>query len=143
MLGITTLVMRSSLKGTTTRSAAQIAEDAEMLGGSIGTSSGSEGFGWSISVAVEHLEAAAELLADVVFNAVIPDDAFDTERSVALSDLAAIRDDMFRFPMRLVMSAAYDGHPYARSPLGKEESLRAMTAEQGREWYRSHFSPLR
>ena len=139
MLGVTTLVMRSTLKGTTTRSAAQIAEDAEMLGGSISTSVGSEGFGWSISVAVEHLEAAAELLADVVFNAVIPADAFDTERSVALSDLAAMRDDMFRFPMRLVMSAAYDGHPYARSPLGKEESLRALTAEQGREWFRSHI----
>jgi zinc protease len=139
MLGVTTLVMRSTLKGTTTRTAAQIAEDAEMLGGSIGTSVGSEGFGWSISVAVEHLEAAAELLADVVFNAIIPDDAFETERSVALSDLASIRDDMFRFPMRLVMSAAYDGHPYSRSPLGKEESLRALTAEQGREWYRTHI----
>jgi zinc protease len=139
MLGITTLVMRSSLKGTTTRTAAQIAEDAEMLGGSISTSVGSEGFGWSISVAVEHLEAAAELLADVVFNAIIPDDAFDTERSVALSDLAAIRDDMFRFPMRLVMAAAYDGHPYARSPLGKDASLRTLTAAQGREWYRSHI----
>ncbi len=139
MLGVTTLVMRSSLKGTATRTAAQIAEDAEMLGGSIGTSVGSEGFGWSISVAVEHLEAAAELLADVVFNAVIPYDSFETERSVALSDLAAIRDDMFRFPMRLVVSAAYDGHPYARSPLGKEESLRALTVEQGREWYRTHI----
>jgi len=137
--GITTLVMRSTLKGTTTRSAAQIAEDAEMLGGSISTSVGSEGFGWSISVAVEHLEAAAQLLADVVFNAVIPADALETERSVALSDLSALRDDMFRFPMRLVMSGAYGDHPYSRSPLGKEESLREITIENAREWYRSHI----
>ncbi len=139
MAGITTLVMRSTLKGTTTRTAAQIAEDAEMLGGSIGTSVGSEGFGWSISVAVEHLEAAAQLLADVVFNAVIPADALETERSVALSDIAALRDDMFRFPMRLVMSAAYGDHPYSRSPLGREESLRSIKVEQVREWYRSHI----
>ncbi|MEO5903334.1 MAG: pitrilysin family protein [Gemmatimonadaceae bacterium] len=137
--GITTLVMRSSLKGTTTRSAAQIAEDAEMLGGSISASVGSEGFGWSISVAVEHLEAAAQLLADVVFNAVIPADALETERSVALSDLSALRDDMFRFPMRLVMSGAYGDHPYSRSPLGKEESLRAITLDGAREWYRSRI----
>ena len=135
--GITTLVMRSTLKGTTTRSAAQIAEDAEMLGGSIGTSIGSEGFGWSISVAVEHLEAAAQLLADVVFNAVIPADAFEIERSVAISDVAALRDDMFRFPMRLVMAGAYGDHPYSRSPLGREESLRAITPDQARDWYRS------
>ncbi|HZK77294.1 MAG TPA: insulinase family protein, partial [Gemmatimonadaceae bacterium] len=139
MSGITTLVMRSTLKGTATRTAAQIAEDAEMLGGSISVSVGSEGFGWSISVAVEHLEAASQLLADVVFNAVIPADALETERSVALSDLAALRDDMFRFPMRLVMSGAYGDHPYSRSPLGKEESLRAITVDQAREWYRSHI----
>jgi zinc protease len=139
LAGITTLVMRSTLKGTLTRSAAQIAEDAEMLGGSVSASVGSEGFGWSISVAVEHLEAAAELLADVIFNAVIPEDAFETERSVALSDLAALRDDMFRFPMRLVMSGAYGDHPYARSPLGTEETLRAITVEQAREWYESHL----
>jgi zinc protease len=139
LAGITSLVMRSTLKGTLTRSAAQIAEDAEMLGGSISSSVGSEGFGWSISVAVEHLEAAAELLADVVFNAVIPEDAFETERSVALSDLAALRDDMFRFPMRLVMGGAYGDHPYARSPLGNEESLRSITVQQARDWYRTHL----
>jgi zinc protease len=139
LAGITTLVMRSTLKGTLARSASQIAEDAEMLGGSVSASVGSEGFGWSISVAVEHLEAAAELLADVVFNAVIPEDAFETERSVALSDLAALRDDMFRFPMRLLMSGAYGDHPYARSPLGKEETLRSITVEQARDWYKTHL----
>ncbi len=139
LAGITTLVMRSTLKGTLTRSAAQIAEDAEMLGGSISASIGSEGFGWSISVAVEHLEAAAELLADVVFNAVIPEAALEVERSVALSDLSALRDDMFRFPMRLVMGGAYGDHPYARSPLGTEESLRSITVEQARDWYRTHL----
>ncbi|HEX2721846.1 MAG TPA: insulinase family protein, partial [Gemmatimonadaceae bacterium] len=73
--GITTLAMRSSIKGTTTRTAAQIAEHSELLGGSVGTSVGAESFGWSISVPVQHLEAAVKLLADVVCNAVIPPDA--------------------------------------------------------------------
>jgi zinc protease len=134
--GITTLAIRSSVKGTTTRTAAQIAEDSEMLGGSIGTSVGSESFGWSMSVPVQHLEPAVELLADVIYNAVIPDDALETERSVALADLEALRDDMFRFPMRLVMSGAYEGHPYAMSPLGTEESLQRLAVEDVRQWYR-------
>ncbi|MBA3341353.1 MAG: insulinase family protein [Gemmatimonadaceae bacterium] len=135
MAGISTLVARTMTKGTTTRSAAQIAEDAEMLGGSVSPGVTAESFGWSISVPVQHLEAAAELLADVVQNATIPADSFETERTVALADLAALRDDMFRFPMRLVMTGAYGAHPYSRTPLGTEESLRALDVNRAREWY--------
>ena len=110
-----------------------------MLGGSIGTSVGAESFGWSMSVPVQYLESAVALLADVVYNAVIPDEALETERSVAIADLEALRDDMFRFPMRLVMSGAYGDHPYARSPLGTEESLRSLTVEEVRQWYRGQL----
>jgi len=93
---------------------------------------------------VQHLEAAVELLADVAYGAVIPEEALETERTMVLSDLAALRDDMFRFPMRLVMNGAYAGHPYARSPLGTEESVRAVGTEEVRQWYRGRLlsSPL-
>jgi zinc protease len=131
--------MRSSIKGTSTRTAAQLAEDFEMLGASIGTSVGSETFGWSLSVPVQHLEAAVEILVDIVHEAVIPDEAMDVERSMALADLSAMRDDMFRYPMRLVMSGAYGDHPYAHSPLGNEASLRAAGVEGVRQWYRAHL----
>ena len=134
--GHTTLAMRTTIKGTSSRTAAEIAEDAEMLGGSIGTSVGSEGFGWSMSVPVQHLDSAIALLSDVIYEAAIPEDAFETERTLALADLSALRDDMFRYPMRLVMSGAYGNHPYARSPLGTEESLRNATVEDVRQWYR-------
>jgi zinc protease len=48
--GLTLLTARTMLKGTTTRTAAQIAEDAEMLGGTISASAGSDSFGWAFSV---------------------------------------------------------------------------------------------
>ena len=134
--GLTTLAMRTSIKGTASRTAAEIAEDAEMLGGSIGTSVGSEGFGWAMSVPVQHLDSAVELLADVIYEAVIPEEALETERAIALADLDALRDDMFRYPMRLLMSGAYADHPYSLSPLGTEESLKRAGAEDVRQWYR-------
>ena len=137
--GLTTLAMRTTLKGTTTRTASQIAEDSEMLGGSIGTSVGSESYGWSMSVPVQHLEAAVDLVSDVVYEAVIAEDAVETERTIALADLAALRDDMFRYPMRLLMAGAYEGHPYALSPLGTEDSLKEATVEDVRQWYRARL----
>ena len=134
--GITTLAMRTSVKGTFTRTAQQISEDAELLGGSVGTSVGAEAFGWSISVPAQNLEPAVELLADVVHEAVIPEEAIEVERSVVLSDLSAMRDDMYRFPVRLLLGGAYEGHPYSMSPLGTEDSLKRLTLEDVRQWYR-------
>ena len=135
--GITLLTARTMLKGTTTRSAAQIAEDAEMLGGSISASAGSDSFGWSFSVPNARLAEALELLGDVVQRPTIPEDSFETERAVALSNVAMLRDDMYRYPARLASSVAFGNHPYGRPVMGTEESLRTISAEQSREWHRS------
>jgi len=135
--GLTLLTARTMIKGTTTRTAAQIAEDAEMLGGTISPSAGSDSFGWSFSVPTLRLAEALELLGDVIQRPTIPDEAFETERTVALSHVAMLRDDMYRYPMRLASSAAFARHPYGTPTMGTEESLRAITAQQAREWHKS------
>jgi zinc protease len=135
--GLTLLTARTMLKGTTTRTAGQIAEDAEMLGGSISASAGSDSFGWSFSVPNARLPEALELLGDVVQRPTIPEDSFETERAVALSNVAMLRDDMYRYPSRLASSVAFGSHPYGRPVMGTEESLRAISAEQARDWHRS------
>ena len=135
--GLTALVAHAAVKGTVTRTAAQIAEDAELLGGSVGASAGSESFGWGISVPRKNLADAAALLADVVQHPVFPDDAFETERGVALAELATLRDDMYRYPMRLALRAAYGAHPYGRAVIGTDASLRALTPAQARAWHRA------
>lgn len=135
--GITALVARTTSRATALRTSLQIAEASELLGGSIGASVGSESFGWSMSVPRDNTDAAIDLLADVVQNATLPADAFETERSVLLADLAQLHDDMYRYPMRMVQEAAYAGHPYATPAGGTEESLRAITLDEAREWYGS------
>jgi len=134
--GLTTLLARTATKGTQRRTAIQIAEDSELLGSGIASSVGSEGFGWTISVPTRHAEAALELLADVVQGATIPDDALETERIVALSDVAMMRDDMYRYPLRLATEAAFGNHPYGASALGTDASLRSITVGDVRMWHR-------
>jgi zinc protease len=85
------------------------------------------------------MEAALALLSDVINDAVIPGESLEVERAVALADLASLRDDMFRFPMRLALATAFEGHSYARSPLGTDESLRSLSLEAVRQWYRGHL----
>jgi zinc protease len=135
--GLTLLTARCTLKGTATRSASQIAEESEMLGGSISASAGSDAFGWSFSVPQTRLPEALELLGDVVQNATIPDEAFETERTVALSNVAMLRDDMYRYPMRLASALAFAGHPYGNPVMGTETSLARISAKDARDWHRA------
>jgi zinc protease len=133
--GLTTLMARTALKGTASRSAQQIAEAGELLGGSVGASVAGEAFGWSISVPARRFSEALELLADVVQDPVFPDDALETERSTALAEVRALRDDMYRYPMRLASRVAFAGHPYGVPASGTEESLARLTLDDVRAWH--------
>jgi zinc protease len=135
--GLTLLTARTTLKGTSNRTAAQIAEEAEMLGGSISPGAGSDSFGWSFSVPAARLGDALSLLGDVVQNPIFPADALEIERTVALSNVAMLRDDMFRYPMRLASAQAFPDHPYGSPVLGTEDSLKAITVDEVRDWHRT------
>ncbi len=134
--GLTSLMTRTAVKGTAKRRAEQIAEEAESLGGSVSAHAGAEQLGWSISVPSQHGAAAMALLADVVLNANFPAGALETERAVAIADLALMRDDMYRWPMRLLVSAAFAGHPYGIPSSGYEHTLAALDAGRLRAWHR-------
>ena len=138
LAGLTLLTARTMLKGTNTRSAARIAEDSEMLGATISASAGNDSFGWSFSVPKSRLAEAIELLGDVILRPTFPEEAFETERVVALSNVAMLRDDMYRYPMKLAREAAFRGHPYGSPPMGSDESLRSITKENLEDWHRAH-----
>ena len=134
--GLTTLLVRAALKGTGRRTALQIAEEAELLGGTVTGTAGVESFGWMINVPARYAPQAIELLADVAQHATIPDGAMETERAIALADLVALRDDMYRYPVRLATQAAFAGHPYGVPTSGDEHSLPTITAAMLRDWHR-------
>ena len=135
--GLTSLLTRTSVKGTRTRSAAQIAEDGELLGGSVSGGTGAESFSWAISVPVRHADAALELLADVVQHPTFEPAALETERALAIADLEMLRDDMYRYPLRLLKASAFPRHPYGVPASGTEESLVSIDASEVREWHRA------
>ncbi|HEY5087637.1 MAG TPA: pitrilysin family protein [Gemmatimonadaceae bacterium] len=135
--GISALAARTASRGTRSRTSLQIAEESELLGGSIGASVGSETFGWSFSVPAANVMSALALLADVIQHATLPDDALETERSAMVAAAARLRDDMYRYPLWLATEAAYAGHPYSIPAGGTEESLSALEFTSVRAWYRS------
>lgn len=125
--GLASLAARTALKGTIRRGSQRLAEDAEFLGGVLASSATNDLLQFTMSVPVRRMAEAAELLGDVVQRPSFLDESFEAERAVALASLASMRDDMYRWPMRLAQEAAWAGHPYGLSLLGTEETLARMT----------------
>lgn len=139
LAGLSTLMTRGAVKGTARRSAEGIAFESESLGGSISGLASSDGLGWGFSVPTHNLGAAVDLLADVIVRPAFAVEALDTERRIALSQLAQLRDDMSRYPTRLATEAAYRSHPYGRNSLGTESGLRAAGVADVRSWHESQI----
>ena len=133
--GLTSLMARASLKGTTTRTAPQIAEDGERLGGSVSTSVSKELVGWSISVPMDDAMAAATLLADVVQHPTFPDEAVVAERGQMLTELRARRDDMLRHPLALARHALFGAHTFGLDALGTLDGVGSLDAATVRDWH--------
>jgi len=133
--GLTSLVVRGAVKGAAGRSAPQLADAVEMLGASLGGTVSSDTFGWMISVPSTHTSEALHLLADVVLEPTLSPSTIETERTLALIELANLHDDMYRFPFRLATQAAYGDHPYGLNTIGSEQSLPMLTVDDVRGWH--------
>ncbi len=133
--GVTTLMARAALRGTTRRSATRLAEDAERLGGTPMPSVGTESFQWTLGVPRRQFADAVDLLGELVLEPTFPGDGVEADRASLIAALGSLRDDMYRQPMRLAAEVAWPAHPYGRSTLGTEDTVRALSPEALREWH--------
>lgn len=136
--GLTTLMGRAMLRGTARRTATRLAEDAELLGGAPSARVGTEAMQWTLGVPARATADAVELLADLVLDPVFPADGVEAERTGLLAGIASLRDDMYRQPLRLAAEAAWGDHPYGRSTLGTDVTVRAHTPEALAGWHTAH-----
>lgn len=139
LAGITGLVARVSLKGTRSWSAAGLAEAVEALGGSISPLVGPDLFQWSLTIPSRHFRTGLALLAEAALRPTFPEEEVERERKVALSDLEQLRDDMYRYPLRLFFQAAFPGHPYGVTTGAAEDALRTMTRADLERWHREQL----
>src|SRR5947208_3449773 len=85
--GITRLTARVLLKGTKTRTAEQIANQIEAVGGSIGSDAGNNSCSFSVHITKPDLKLGVDLLSDVLLNATMPEQAVAREKEVQLAGL--------------------------------------------------------
>jgi zinc protease len=125
--GITRLLAKTLPKGTSTRTAEQIAEQIESLGGGLSADAGNNSISAFVRVLEPDLEIGLELLADVLANALLPEKVVAREKEVQLATIKAEEEEMTSVARNLLRSTLLKGHPYGLRGTGTPESVAALT----------------
>ena len=125
--GITRLESRALLKGTMTRTAEQIADQIEAIGGSIGSDAGNNSMSVSVHVMQPDLKTGADILADVLMNATFPEKAVEREKQVQIAGIKQEDEQLTSVARNILRQALFTDHPYALRANGSADSVKTLT----------------
>jgi zinc protease len=125
--GITRLTARVLLKGTKTRTAEQIANQIEAIGGSISSDAGNNSMSVGVHVMKPDLKTGADLLSDVLLNANFPEKAVAREKEVQIAGIKQEEEQLTAVARNILRQALFGDHPYALRANGSPESVQHLT----------------
>jgi zinc protease len=128
--GATAVMARSLLKGTTSRTAQEIAGQIESVGGSIGAVSGNNSFYITAGVMKPDLKLGLDILADVLTHPTFPAQEVKTEQASQLAAIQADEDDPVNTAQNSMREKLFGSHPYALRSSGSPDSVSKITPDQ-------------
>ena len=124
--GISHLLEHMAFKGTTTRTAREIAEAIEGVGGEVNAATSVEHTGYFARVLKEDVGLAADIIADILQNSVFDEGELAREQQVIVQEIGASRDDPDDHVFDLFQGVSFPDQPIGRPILGTAESVRGF-----------------
>jgi predicted Zn-dependent peptidase len=130
-------------KSTPTRTAVDIAQAVDAVGGELNAFTAKEHTCYYAHVLDSDLELAVDLVADVVLNGRCAAADVELERDVVLEEIAMRDDDPEDALADLFLAALFGDHPVGRPVIGSVESVSAMTRSQLHSFHMRRYTPER
>ena len=124
--GIAHFVEHMLFKGTATRSAEDIAQQVDSIGGQLDAFTSKEYAGYYVKVLDEHLPLAVDILSDLVTNPVFAPEDIDREQKVVLEEIKMVEDTPDDLVHEIFAESYWNGHPLGRPILGTPQSVSAL-----------------
>jgi len=140
-MGVSHLLEHMVFKGTTQRSAHQIALSLEALGGSLDAYTSREHTVYQARVLDEHLEHAADVVGDIVFRPLLRESDLSLERKVVLEEIGMVEDTPDDLVFELHNEQLWGKHPYGYSILGTRETVSSLALDDLRELHTRAYHP--
>jgi len=139
--GVSGLTASMLTKGTKHRTAREISEAIENMGAGLGGYSGRNSFGLQGKFLRRDFEPGFRLFAESLREPTFPAEELEKKRRETLGALKQQKDQLTQATFLLFLAAHYGDHPYGRNPLGTENSVRAMRAEDLKGYYERWADP--
>ncbi|MEA1014039.1 pitrilysin family protein [Sphingosinicella sp. LY1275] len=137
--GLAHLYEHMVFKGAGGRSAREISEAIEDVGGDLNAATDRDSTSFMASVMAEHVPLGIELIADMILRPHFSTAELEREKDVVLQELGEARDTPNDIIFDDLWSAAFTDQPLGRSVLGDESSIAAITIDDLHDWRMSQY----
>lgn len=140
--GLSHLIEHMAFKGTGRRSAKQIAQEMDAVGGYLNAATSKLCTCYYAKVIDENLPLAADILSDIVRFPAIDPKELDKERNVVLEEISMTDDSPEDVAYDLIASAMFGKQPLGQTILGPRELIASYTREDILAFRARHYSPM-
>jgi len=137
--GIAHFVEHMLFKGTRSRTAEDIAQEIDSIGGQLDAFTAKECASYYIKVLDEHLPRAVDVLSDLLLNPAFHPDDIGREKKVVLEEIKMVEDTPDDLVHEIFTQNFWAGHPLGRPILGSKETVESLTQDALRYYFRRAY----
>jgi predicted Zn-dependent peptidase len=139
--GISHFLEHMFFKGTKTKSAREIAESFDSIGGQVNAFTSKEYTCYYAKVLDSHADYALNTLSDMFFNSTFVEEELNKEKNVVYEEIKMYEDTPDDIVHDLLSKAVYEEHPLGYPILGTEETLDRFNGESLRKYMHEMYTP--
>ncbi len=141
--GISHFIEHLLFKGTEKRTAAQIAEEMDAVGGILNAFTAKEHTCYYAKVLDENLPLAIDLLTDIFLHSMFDNDEIERERSVILQEISQVEDTPDDYVHDLFSHDFFKDHPLGRPICGRSETVSRFRRDDFLSFFHARYCPGR
>ena len=139
--GLAHFVEHTTFKGTEKRSAFQILNELERVGGELNAFTTKEHTIYYAAILRDHVNRAVSLLTDIVFNSTYPQSELDKEKEVIGDEIESYNDTPAELIFDEFENLLFPNHPLGHNILGTREQLQTFTSADALRFACRHYRP--
>jgi predicted Zn-dependent peptidase len=137
--GISHVLEHMAFKGTARRSALQIAEEIEAVGGYLNAYTSREATAYHARILKSDIPLAIDILADILQNSTFDAAEFEREQSVIIQEIGQTYDTPDDIIFDYFQETCYPNQPVGRAILGTAEIVRSLVPHQVQAYLKDHY----